>query len=183
MIAAGWLIALLGAIFTAQNLIAPLTLWLGLLPRDASHLHGILTAHLAHGSWPHLLANALALLITIPACRFVAPNLALGAGMVSGLAAGALTWCIGTPGTLHVGISGVIFGLVGFLITAALVRREWRAVLIGVGISLLYGGSLLLALPGEATQGQRISWEMHLGGLIGGAGFAIATRAVKREKS
>jgi membrane associated rhomboid family serine protease len=60
----------------------------------------------------------------------------------------------------------VIFGLVGFLLANGVIRRGCLPILIAILVFLLYGGALLGMLPMAAQEG--ISWQMHLGGFIGG---------------
>ncbi len=169
-----------GAQILGQQLGWALTERLGLVPRSIAQAHGILTAHLLHGSLDHIIANSIALATTGLACRWALPNLLAAACLSSAVGAGILAWIVASTGSLHLGASGIAFGLVAFLIVAALVRGEWRVMLMGLLIALIYGGSWILLLPGEATSSQRISWEMHLGGAIGGAACAWATRRIER---
>lgn len=153
---------------------------LALLPRDVHGLPGILTAHLLHADIGHLTANVLGLIVAGWAAGWATPRLLTGALVWSALAAGVFTWIIAPTGIAHVGASGVIFGLLGFLIAAGLVRGEWRSLLTAILIVVLYGGAWVLLLPNETTEGHRISWQMHLGGFLGGLAWAWVSR---KEKS
>ncbi len=62
----------------------------------------------------------------------------------------------------------MIFGLIGFLLANALVRFDWVAMLVGVLVGWLFLDALPGMLPSSAHDGPPISWEMHLGGFIGG---------------
>lgn len=133
---------------------------------------GTAGAPLLHAGWGHLIANSLAMtLLGIVSLRY-SPRLTYAAIGYAAIASAALTWLVapamdsnGTP-MVHVGVSGVIFGLVGFLIANGILRRGCLPVLIAIGILLLYGGALVGMLPQVA--GSNISWQMHLGGFLGG---------------
>lgn len=139
---------------------------LGVRPREPLGLVGLAGAPLVHADLHHLAANLLALLLCgWLACRAGRPaaGLAVAFAMVC---SGLLTWLVGERGTVHVGASGVVFGLLGFLIANAVLRKGVLPVLVALPVLLLYGASLGDMLPGRAAGG--MSWEMHLGGFIGG---------------
>ncbi len=148
--------------------------WLGLRPRDMDGLVGIVTAHMLHANLAHIVANSVSLLILgWVACGYSRTLTAAAVGY-SMLIAGLFTWCVGswsTPGAVHVGASGIIFGLIGWLIANGIFRRGWFPLFLGVIILILYGGALFGVLPPQVDEKGNvapISWEMHLGGLIGG---------------
>ena len=139
---------------------------LGLRPRDVHGAIGILTAPFLHAGWGHLAANSLALLLLLWVALGYSRRLTWAACGISSLTAGILTWLVAPSNTVHVGASGVIFGLVGFLLVNGVVRRGCLPLIIGVGVFVLYGGALTGMVPGMADPG--VSWQMHLGGFIGG---------------
>jgi membrane associated rhomboid family serine protease len=148
--------------------------WLGLRPRNFDGLVGIVTSHLLHANLSHIVANSVSLLILgWVACGYsrALTSAAVGYSM---LIAGLFTWCFGSlsaPGAVHVGASGIIFGLIGWLIANGIFRRGWFPLFLGIIILVLYGGALLGVLPPQVDENGKvapISWEMHLGGLVGG---------------
>ena len=188
MTVAGWL-AVLWVIFIVDVVLrATLGLFIadyaGLRPRDVHQLWGILSAHFIHANLEHIAANSIGLLITgWLACRY-SRKLTAFAVLYAMLIAGTLTWLFGSWGeprpVVHVGASGVIFGLIGFLLANAIVRFDWVAIVVGI----LVGWLFLDALPGMLPPGERggppISWEMHLGGFIGGV---LASWNLRKERS
>jgi membrane associated rhomboid family serine protease len=171
---AGWL-ALLWVIFVVDVVLRMADVWLagwfGLFPRRTDGLLGILTAHLLHANVTHIAMNSLGLLILgWISCRY-SRRLTLYAVMFSMLCAGSLTWVIGSlgqPPAVHIGASGVVFGLIGWLMANGIFRRDWRAVIMTLVVVVLYGGALTGAMPSKDASMAQISWEMHLGGFIGG---------------
>ena len=99
------------------------------------------------------------------------------------LLAGGLTWCFGSwsqPGTVHVGASGVIFGLIGWLAANGIFRRDWSSMFLGILVLFLYGGAIPGILPSADAKVAQVSWEMHLGGFIGGV---LASWHMRKEKA
>jgi membrane associated rhomboid family serine protease len=137
----------------------------GIVPRNVRGLPGILFAPLLHASWEHLFANALPLfifLILLMADRHYLPYRTLA---LIWLASGAGTWLIGREHTVHIGASGVIFGLAAYLILAGFMMRRWQAALVAIMLLLLFGGMFYGVLPHAGP----ISWEGHLSGAVAGA--------------
>jgi membrane associated rhomboid family serine protease len=153
-----WLVYLL-------NVVLPIDLRIfGILPRHTSGLPGILAAPFLHGNIQHLAANTGALFILLAVALTYNRKQTLKALLVITVLGGAMVWLFGKPGTIHIGASGIIFGLIGYLMFLGLFRRNWKAVLISLAIFLLYGGALLTLLvyvPG-------ISWAGHFFGFIAG---------------
>lgn len=93
----------------------------------------------------------------------------LGILLISGL----LVWLVGDFGSSHIGISGVIYGLIGFLLTAGLLGKDRQTYRITIIVALLYGGFWwgFVPVPG-------ISWESHVFGFFSG----ILTAAMYHKK-
>ncbi len=138
---------------------------LGVEPRSADGLWGILFAPVLHGGWGHLEAN------TVP--TLVLGFLVLVTGLVRGLEATAVIWVVGglgvwlvAPGnSIHLGASVLIFGWLVYLMIRGVWTRRIGEIVLGVVLFLAYGTVLLGVLPGEPG----ISWQGHLFGAIGGA--------------
>ncbi len=137
-----------------------------LVPQLAWGVVGLFCAPLLHAGWGHLIANSLALTMLGLVCFRYSSRLTYTAIAYAMVTSAVLTWLIAPPQTVHVGVSGVIFGLVGFLIANGILRRGCMSVLIALGVLLLYGGALAGMVPHYA--GENVSWQMHLGGFIGG---------------
>jgi membrane associated rhomboid family serine protease len=154
--------------------------YIGLRPRQTDGLWGILGCHLLHADIHHLASNAVGLLILGLVSCWYSQGLTGLAVLYSALVSASLTWLIAPSGSIHIGASGVLFGLVGFLVFNGLFRRSWGAFLIALPIGFLASGLIPGMLPSPANKAQLISWQMHLGGFIGGA---LASWQLRRSKA
>ncbi|RKT83115.1 Rhomboid family protein [Saccharopolyspora antimicrobica] len=149
----------------------------GILPRDVSGLDGILWAPLLHVDWAHLWANTLPFLVL--------GWLVLAGGVGQFIAVTATVWVIGGVGTwvvgapaYHIGMSGVIFGWMVFLLVRGFFQRSVAQILVAVALFFYWGGMLWGVLPGK----EGISWEGHLFGALGGLLAAwLVARSTRRQ--
>lgn len=163
-----WLVSIIGFVL-------PIKRALGVEPRSLTGLLGIATAPWAHGSFGHLLSNTVPLLVL--GWLAMLPKQegfwqAVAGGM---LGAGAAAWLLGGAHTTHIGASGVVFGLFGFILARGYYTRSLVDMAVALPAGALYGFSMLLGLlpvyPG-------VSWQSHLGGAIGGV---VAARYFTRN--
>lgn len=140
----------------------------GVTPRTLSGLAGIPAMPFLHASLQHILSNSLPLLVLL---TLLAGSRANSWAVVAAITVlgGGLLWLVGRPAT-HVGASGLIFGLMAFLIVSGWVERRFVPLAVSILVTILYGGSLLWGiLP---SVGGHISWEGHLCGALAGAAIA-----------
>lgn len=162
-------IALLFACFYLQQLVAYQSL--SLQPGAWTGLFGIVTAPLLHGSFEHLFSNSFSILVLGTLVGTVYPKASIRALPVIWILSGIGTWFIAISG-FHIGASGVTHGLMFFLMTMGVLRRDRPAIAAAfIGI-LLFGGMLLSVLP----QQPGISWEYHLSGALAGVLSGIVWR-------
>ncbi|WP_437692216.1 rhomboid family intramembrane serine protease [Sorangium sp. So ce176] len=137
---------------------------LGIRPRTVPGLVGIALAPLLHGDFAHLAANTLPFLgLGWLIMLRKTSDLAL-VTLLSALVGGLGVWLIGSPSSVHVGASGVIFGYFGFLLLRGWFERSAVSIALSLGVGLFYGGMLWGVLPTRMG----ISWEGHLFGFLGG---------------
>jgi membrane associated rhomboid family serine protease len=160
------------------NLALPMDLRLyGLRPRHLDSLVGIILTPFLHVDLRHLIANSGALFVLLTVSLSFSRKLTFRALWIIILAGGGLVWLLGKSGTIHIGASGIIFGLIGFLISLGIFRRDWKALIISLVVLLLYGGalqSLFIYVPG-------ISWTGHLFGFLAGVLAAWWMRAARKR--
>ena len=136
----------------------------GIVPRTADGLDGILWAPLLHHGFAHLESN------TLPFVIFGFLVLAAGLGrfvLVTAfiwLIAGLGVWLTAPAGSVTVGMSGVIFGWLTFLLVRGFVARSGLQILLAVGLFLVWGSVLIGVLPGRPD----VSWQGHLSGALAG---------------
>ena len=153
----------------------------GLIPHTAQGLIGILTLPFLHGSWDHLMANSVPVIVLGTALYYFYPTLANRVMLITYLASGLLTWCLGNSSTIHVGASALIYGLNLFLIVSGFIRGNRQLIVISLIMVFLYGSFLWGMIPSLARP-QNISWEGHLGGAIIGVVLAILLRKEGPQK-
>jgi membrane associated rhomboid family serine protease len=140
---------------------------LAVVPRTLTGLPGVFTSPFMHTNAGHLAANLPPFLILGALVLRLGARHFLMISILLALATGLLVWLLARRGA-HVGMSGVIFGFLGYLVALAYFTRSTRDLLVAAGVLLLYGG--LLAGVRPARQGT--SWESHLFGLAAGVALA-----------
>jgi membrane associated rhomboid family serine protease len=144
----------------------------GILPHDIAGLDGIVFAPLLHADFTHVLANSAPLILMGTFVLAAGPRRFWLSTILIAIISGVGVWFTGETGTVVVGASGVIFGYLGVLLTRGVVEHSWWNIAVGLLIGLLYGWQLIGVLPTD----ERISWQAHLFGFIGGVVAAIAFR-------
>lgn len=134
----------------------------GLQPRSIHGLPGIVISPFLHGSIAHLMSNAMpfavlsALVLSSGFLRYAVVSLMV---VVIG---GLLVWSFGRDAN-HVGASGWVFGLWGYLIGQAWYCRSLKSLAIAVLVIVFYGGMVFGFLPRHG-----ISYESHIFGALAG---------------
>jgi len=143
----------------------------GVRPRQFAGLPGILLAPLLHGGPVHLFANSLPLLVLGTGMLYLYPNSALKVLPAVYLGPGIAVWLF-AGGSIHVGSSGLVYGLVSYIFVAGIIRRDRRAIAASLLVSFLYGSLVWGVLPIRPG----VSWETHLAAALIGLALAIALR-------
>ena len=136
---------------------------LGVIPRKLSGLIGLITAPFVHANIAHFAANLLPFIVlgSLVLRRNQAGFIEVAATIA--LAEGALLWLFGRNAS-HAGMSGVIFGFLGYLLAVAWFTRTTSDLLVAAGVIVFYGGMLAGIKPVR----DGTSWEGHLFGLLAG---------------
>ncbi len=143
----------------------------GLLPRTFRGLIGIVSMPFLHASFAHLAANTVPLAILM-ALTLSSRNRAWPVIVAIVLLNGVLLWLFGRP-AVHVGASGLVFGLIAYLITVGIREKEFLSIAIALFVGIVFGATLLSGvIPSFGTS---ISWDGHLTGAISGLLVAIGT--------
>ena len=176
-----FILALVGsilAVFLLEFVAPKEVLSHGLVPRTRRGLVGIATMPFLHANLAHLSGNLVSLVVLL-AFMFVFHSKKLIVDVITiAFVGGLLLWLFGRPAT-HVGASGLIYGLAGFMIVTGIAHRRFWEVVGAVAVAVLYGNSLLWGLlplqPG-------ISWDGHFAGAVGGAIVGLCSRPFYGEQ-
>ncbi len=136
----------------------------GIRPRTPIGLLGILLAPFLHGSWTHLLGNAIAFFILGWLVMLGGADVFFLVTTLTALTSGLGIWLFGSTYSIHVGVSGVVFGYLGFLLSHGYLENNPLSFILSALVGGLYGSKLMLVFP----VAKKMSWEGHLFGLLGG---------------
>jgi membrane associated rhomboid family serine protease len=145
----------------------------GVRPRELAGLVGILFAPLEHAGLGHLIANSPPLLVLGTAMLYLYPNAALRVLPAVYFGPGIAVWLLARGG-VHVGASGLIYGLVSYILVAGLIRRDRRAIAASLLVCFMYGALVWGVLPIQPG----VSWETHLAAAVIGIALAIVLRGL-----
>jgi len=161
-----WLQELLDQFFFAGQWNLPMT--------PGGSFLGVLTAPFSHSGFGHLLANSLTFipLSWLVLLRGRLDYLAVWLGVYATAIPVWLFWPTGSHG-----LSGVIYGLLGYLMVIGWLERRFFSLILSVFALISYAGILPNLLPIFSPSG--VSWIGHFSGFIGGI---VAAYAVAREK-
>jgi membrane associated rhomboid family serine protease len=136
----------------------------GIRPREIDGLPGVALAPVLHGGFGHLAGNTVPFLVLGAAIALSGLVRILAVTAIVVVVGGLGTWLTAASGTVHIGASGVVFGFAAYLVARGVFTHRVLHVVIGVGVLLVYGSTLLLGLV--PTPG--VSWHGHAFGAVGG---------------
>ncbi len=140
----------------------------GIVPRTLGGLYNIPITPFIHADFEHLLSNTIPLLVL--------GALVLARGViefvfvifVTTFVSGFGTWLFGEGHAQHIGASGIVFGLFGYLVFRTAFDRKISSAVITLAVAIAYGSAMTYSLIPE----EHVSWSGHFFGFIGG--FAAA---------
>jgi len=151
----------------ALDLILPIE-QLGLVPRSVRGLTGIVAMPFIHGDLAHLIGNSIPLGVTLILLAGSRANSGVIVILIAFLC-GVGLWIFGRE-ALHIGASGVVFGLISFHLFAGIFERRMRSLVISLLVGFLYASTVI---QGVMPFQPGVSWEGHLIGAISGALVAL----------
>lgn len=141
---------------------------LGVYPQTLAGLPGIVFAPLIHGSWGHLLSNSFALLVLLTALLYGYPRSARPALLLIWLGSGVGVWLFARA-SWHFGASGLTHGIMFYIFTCGILRRDRPSIALALTVFLLYGGMIWTIFPQQPD----ISFESHFFGAACGVLAAV----------
>lgn len=136
----------------------------GIRPRTLIGLRNIAFAPLLHAGFGHLLANTLPFLVLGWFVTLHGLRAFWRVTLVAALVSGAAIWLFAGSRSVHLGLSGVIFGYLGYLLARGYRERSLLALVLALLALIFYGGMLW----GLVSWQPGVSWLGHLFGFIGG---------------
>jgi membrane associated rhomboid family serine protease len=164
---------------TAVNLLLLHGAWLedGVRAHDPTGLWpDLLFAPFLHLGLAHLVANTAPFAVLGGLIAIQSPWRFAVVSLIGAVIGAVVVWVLAPAGSVTVGASGLVFTYFGWLITRAVRERSLLAIGVGMVALLLYGGILWGLSPLQIG----ISWQGHLGGLLGGIALARAWPIAQR---
>lgn len=150
---------------------------LGIYPHEALSLPHILTAPFVHGSWGHLASNSLPILVLTVIIVLFYKKVAYKVFFTVMIGTGLMVWLFARP-SYHIGISGVIYGLISFIFWTGVFKKNSKSIVLSLVVLVLYAGSVESVFPNVEPN---ISWESHLFGVLVGIVVAFVFKGVIEE--
>ena len=168
LVAIMWLVKIIETVFDLDFS------FLGIKPISAEGLPGILLFHFIHGDWHHLFANTVPILVLGASLYYFYRPIANKILLILMFSTGLITWCMARDG-VHIGASGLVYGLTFFLMLSGFIRRDRKLIIISLIVVFLYGSLVWGLYPKYAIE-NNISWEGHLAGFVMGIVLAFYFR-------
>ncbi len=155
---------------TAVNFLVLQGAWLvyGVRAHDPSGFWpNLLVAPLLHAGTAHLVANSVPLIVLGGLVALQSSWRFVGVTLAGALVGAVVVWLLAPANTVTIGASGLVFAYFGWLLARAVRERSILAVIVALAALAIYGGVLWGLSPFQVG----ISWQGHLGGLLGGIGL------------
>jgi membrane associated rhomboid family serine protease len=147
--------------------------FLGIFPREASSLTGIVTSPFIHSGFRHLFNNTIPLFILGTALFYLYSQVSFRVLLWIMLLTGFAVWITGRP-AWHIGASGIVYGMASFLFVSGIIRRYIPLMGLSLLVAFVYGEMVWGIFPGFRMD---ISWESHMLGAAAGLLLAVWYRA------
>ena len=150
----------------------------GIHPRDIDGLPEVVSAPFLHAGFGHLISNTIPFAVMGAAIALGGLVRIAAVTAVVGLVSGLGTWLIAPPDTVTLGASGLVFGYATYLISRGFLSKRVVDLVVGAVVVAIWGFALLQGLLPQ----ERISWQAHLFGAVGGvvAASLLAGRRAER---
>lgn len=145
----------------------------GIYPREADGILGIFSGPFIHGSWDHLISNSFPLLVMVLIILTFYKRVAIPVFVISWFFTGFMVWFFARP-SYHIGASGVVYALIGFVLASGLFRRNSLSIMLSLLILAVYSSYFI-----GFKQEDGVSWESHILGALVGFVQAFLFKGVK----
>lgn len=142
----------------------------GVYPRKMEGLKGIFFSPWLHSTkdFSHIINNSFPVFVLGWCLRYYYRSMSVFAFTFIWLVSGLCVW-ISARESFHIGMSGVIYGLAGFLFVSGILRKEKRVMALSLMVAFLYGSMIWGIFPIK----EGVSFEGHFWGMLTGVVLAI----------
>lgn len=136
---------------------------LGIIPRKAFGLTGIIFSPFLHINFNHIFFNSIPLVVLSNFLLMHGLTYYIYVSSMIIVISGILIWCFAKPG-IHVGASALITGYWALLVSDIYQQGTLTAIILGVVSLYYFFGIFFGVFPGK----RGVSWEGHFFGLLAG---------------
>lgn len=167
--------------FIANN---KLNILLAIRPRTFSfnQIFSILGSWIPHVSYIHIINNSIVLFGLALSIAIIEKRPFRLIWILIPLS-GLFTWILGGSNTAHIGASGLIFSIFGYVISSLLIARKWIYLCPIIFFLLYYGLNYISSFFHGLIPSQFVSFSAHFGGLISGLIVGVFYEKVRIKKS
>lgn len=143
--------------------------FLGVHPRSLgfSDIFGVMGSWMVHGSPDHIIGNSIGLVgLLFFIALFETRLVSLFFGLI--LTSGISTWLLGAPNTIHIGASGLLFAMFGYILTSAFTGRRWLYFIPIIAAFAYFGMAYYESFLNGLMVKEDVSFAAHFGGLLSG---------------
>ena len=157
----------------------------GVHPGSLPGLIGVVAMPFLHGGIGHLISNTIPLVVLLVLLAGSRANSAAIVALIT-VFAGLLLWGFSLQRDAnHIGASGVVYGLISYLILSGFLEQRTGPLLVSIIVLVMFGLSTSTWIGMLPRQG--ISWDGHLYGAIAGGlvafGLARKPRRARLDKA
>lgn len=170
------LLLVMWVVFWAERVSGLNLVQYGIQPKQWESWKGVLFMPLLHSpnDWAHIVNNSIPTFMLLSALVYYYRAVALRVVAISWLVTGLGIWTLAEDnGSFHIGMSGVVYALFGFLFFSGFFRNYRPLQGVTLFIGFLYGSMFWGIFPQQTN----VSWEGHLMGLGIGIILAIIYRS------
>lgn len=177
------LLTVMWLVFWAEQLFPTDFHTYGVLPKSIEGLKGIIFMPLLHAKNDvnHIINNSFPTFVLLAAIIYFYRDIALKVFILLWLGTGVMLWAYAeNTGSYHIGMSGVIYAMLGFVFTSGVLRKYMPLQAISLFVIFVYGNLVWGIFPIKA----HVSWEGHFMGLVVGLIVAVIykSKSVQRPK-
>jgi membrane associated rhomboid family serine protease len=149
----------------------------GIHPRNFSILDMVLicTSWLLHGNYGHIVGNTTVLFPLLFMVCLLEKNPVKPISFLI-ILSGLFTWLLGMSNSVHIGASGLVFALFGYILASLLIGKNYLYLIPVALVGYFYSQSIFHGLVPK----EEISFAAHFGGFIGG--IIIGSLIHKKEE-